>query len=64
MSTVSSHGALMLIDGIWSKGQAGRARHHRPVAQGLDAYLRKKTVYVNYSNKETAPLMPYGNSGH
>ena len=31
-------------------------------AHGLEAYLRKKTVYMNYSEKETAPLMPYGNS--
>ena len=53
-----------VIDGNWSKGQVGRARPHRPVAHGLDAYLKKKTVCVNYSNKEMAPLMPYGNSGH
>jgi lactaldehyde dehydrogenase/glycolaldehyde dehydrogenase len=28
-------------------------------AHGLDAYLRKKTVYVNYSGGPTVPLMPY-----
>ena len=27
---------------------------------GLDAYLKKKTVYVNFSGGPTAPLMPYG----
>jgi lactaldehyde dehydrogenase/glycolaldehyde dehydrogenase len=26
---------------------------------GLDKYLRKKTVYVNYSGKPTAGLMPF-----
>lgn len=26
---------------------------------GLDLYLRKKTVYVNYSDGPTTPLMPY-----
>ena len=26
---------------------------------GLEAYLRKKTVYLNYSGKPTVPLMPY-----
>ena len=28
-------------------------------AHGLEAYLRKKTVYLNYSGGATAPLMPY-----
>jgi lactaldehyde dehydrogenase/glycolaldehyde dehydrogenase len=28
-------------------------------AHGLEAYLRKKTVYLNYSGKSTVPLMPY-----
>jgi lactaldehyde dehydrogenase/glycolaldehyde dehydrogenase len=28
-------------------------------AHGLDAYLRKKTVYLNYSGGPTVPLMPY-----
>ncbi|MDQ0393262.1 aldehyde dehydrogenase [Labrys monachus] len=27
---------------------------------GLESYLRKKTVYVNYSGAATAALMPYG----
>lgn len=26
---------------------------------GIEAYLRKKTVYVNYSGRPTVPLMPY-----
>jgi lactaldehyde dehydrogenase/glycolaldehyde dehydrogenase len=26
---------------------------------GLEAYLRKKTVYMNYSGRATVPLMPY-----
>jgi lactaldehyde dehydrogenase/glycolaldehyde dehydrogenase len=30
---------------------------------GLELYLRKKTVYVNYSGKATAPLMPYRSAG-
>jgi lactaldehyde dehydrogenase/glycolaldehyde dehydrogenase len=29
-------------------------------SHGLESYLRKKTVYVNYSGVATAPLMPYG----
>lgn len=29
-------------------------------AHGLESYLRKKTVYVNYSGGPTAALMPYG----
>lgn len=29
-------------------------------AHGLEAYLRKKTVYLNYSGVATMPLMPYG----
>jgi lactaldehyde dehydrogenase/glycolaldehyde dehydrogenase len=29
-------------------------------AHGLETYLRKKTVYVNYSGAPTAALMPYG----
>lgn len=29
-------------------------------AHGLEAYMRKKTVYVNYSGAPTVPLMPYG----
>ncbi len=29
-------------------------------AHGLETYLRKKTVYVNYSGGPTAALMPYG----
>jgi len=28
-------------------------------AHGLEAYLRKKTVYLNYSGGPTVPLMPY-----
>jgi lactaldehyde dehydrogenase/glycolaldehyde dehydrogenase len=28
-------------------------------AHGLDSYLRKKTVYLNYSGGVTVPLMPY-----
>ena len=28
-------------------------------AHGLEAYLRKKTVYLNYSGRATVPLMPY-----
>lgn len=28
-------------------------------SHGLDKYLRRKTVYVNYSGGATAPLMPY-----
>lgn len=28
-------------------------------AHGLEAFLRKKTVYLNYSGKPTVPLMPY-----
>jgi lactaldehyde dehydrogenase/glycolaldehyde dehydrogenase len=27
---------------------------------GLETYMRKKTVYVNYSGKATVSLMPYG----
>jgi lactaldehyde dehydrogenase/glycolaldehyde dehydrogenase len=27
---------------------------------GLESYMRKKTVYVNYSGAATAALMPYG----
>ena len=30
---------------------------------GLETYLRKKTVYVNYSGGPTASLMPYGGNG-
>jgi lactaldehyde dehydrogenase/glycolaldehyde dehydrogenase len=29
-------------------------------SHGLESYLRKKTVYVNYSGGATVPLMPYG----
>jgi lactaldehyde dehydrogenase/glycolaldehyde dehydrogenase len=29
---------------------------------GLEIYLRKKTVYVNYSGAPTVPLMPYSGS--
>jgi lactaldehyde dehydrogenase/glycolaldehyde dehydrogenase len=32
-------------------------------AHGLEAYLRKKTVYLNYSGKPTMPLMPYRPAG-
>jgi lactaldehyde dehydrogenase/glycolaldehyde dehydrogenase len=28
-------------------------------AHGLETYLRKKTVYLNYSGRATVPLMPY-----
>jgi lactaldehyde dehydrogenase/glycolaldehyde dehydrogenase len=29
-------------------------------SHGLETYLRKKTVYVNYSGAPTSSLMPYG----
>lgn len=32
-------------------------------AHGLETYLRKKTVYMNYSGRQTVPLMPYGKRG-
>ncbi|WP_245964027.1 aldehyde dehydrogenase family protein [Roseinatronobacter ekhonensis] len=28
-------------------------------SHGLEVYMRKKTVYVNYSGKATVGLMPY-----
>lgn len=40
--------------GYRESGQGGDDGIH-----GLEAYLRKKTVYLNYSGKSTVPLMPY-----